>query len=89
MFQCSHSAPRAAMFQVYLKRGADFSAALRLDFLLRKKAEEGVRIFVLLYKELQLALALDSLYTKRGAHHQGREERQGVNIGCYFGHTIP
>lgn len=33
--------------------------------------EEGVKIFVLLYKELQLALALNSLYSKRALITRG------------------
>jgi len=51
--------------EVFLKRGNEFSQELRLDRLLKRKAAEGVKVFVLLYKELTFALALDSLYSKR------------------------
>ena len=57
--------------EIYLKRGAQFSDKYRLDNLLRRKAAEGVKIFVLLYKELQLALALDSLYSKKALMSRG------------------
>ena len=42
--------------EIYLKRGLDFDEELRLDRILKKKAEEGVKIFILLYKEFEWAL---------------------------------
>ncbi|XP_035662332.1 phospholipase D1-like [Branchiostoma floridae] len=36
----------------------------RLDQVLKRKAEEGVNVFVLMYKEVELALGLNSLYSK-------------------------
>ncbi|XP_059080712.1 phospholipase D2-like isoform X2 [Tigriopus californicus] len=51
--------------EIYLKRGLHFAPSLRLDNLLARKAEEGVKIFVLLYKEFEFALGLNSLYSKR------------------------
>ncbi|XP_018495374.1 phospholipase D2 [Galendromus occidentalis] len=37
----------------------------RLDLLLRRKASSGVRIFIMLYKEVSSALAINSLYSKQ------------------------
>ncbi|XP_028911138.1 phospholipase D2 [Ornithorhynchus anatinus] len=50
--------------EIYLKRPAH-SDAWRLDILLKRKAEEGVRISVLLFKEVELALGINSGYSKR------------------------
>jgi hypothetical protein len=35
-----------------------------LDRLLKKKAQDGVKIYVVVYKEISLALTLDSAHTK-------------------------
>merc|ERR1712018_615994 len=56
---------------IYLKRGVQFDRKYKLDRLLKKKAEEGVKIFILLYKELELALALNSFYTKKALMKRG------------------
>ncbi|KAM7299428.1 phospholipase D2 isoform X2 [Ixodes scapularis] len=51
--------------EIFLKRPMTHSDRWRLDKLLKKKAEEGVKIFVLLYKEVEMALSLNSLYSKQ------------------------
>uniref|UniRef100_A0A452UFM5 phospholipase D n=1 Tax=Ursus maritimus TaxID=29073 RepID=A0A452UFM5_URSMA len=50
--------------EIYLKRPAH-SDDWRLDIMLKKKAEEGVRVSVLLFKEVELALGINSGYSKR------------------------
>ncbi|KAM9044591.1 phospholipase D2 isoform 4-T5 [Megaptera novaeangliae] len=50
--------------EIYLKRPAH-SDDWRLDIMLKKKAEEGVRVSVLLFKEVELALAINSDYSKK------------------------
>ncbi|XP_051851875.1 phospholipase D2 [Antechinus flavipes] len=50
--------------EIYLKRPAH-SDDWRLDIMLKKKAEEGVRISVLLFKEVELALGINSGYSKK------------------------
>uniref|UniRef100_A0ABM5EJU0 Phospholipase n=1 Tax=Pogona vitticeps TaxID=103695 RepID=A0ABM5EJU0_9SAUR len=50
--------------EVYMKRPAQ-SDEWRLDLILKHKAEEGVRICVLLFKEVELALGINSDYSKR------------------------
>ncbi|CCI42086.1 unnamed protein product [Albugo candida] len=36
----------------------------RLDLILKRKAEEGVKVYILMYKEVAMALPLNSLYSK-------------------------
>ncbi|GBC06968.1 hypothetical protein RclHR1_07170009 [Rhizophagus clarus] len=51
--------------ELYLRRPPSKNAEYRLDNLLKKKAEEGVKIYVVLYKEMAQALTLDSSHSKR------------------------
>ncbi|GAB1606903.1 phospholipase D1-like [Argonauta hians] len=59
--------------ELYLKRsGADFNH-WRLDVVLKRKAECGVKVYILLYKEIALALGINSYYSKRTLmrlHHE-------------------
>ncbi|XVE82197.1 hypothetical protein DITRI_Ditri15bG0128100 [Diplodiscus trichospermus] len=51
--------------ELYLRRPFREHASSRLDALLEAKAKEGVQIYILLYKELALALKINSVYSKR------------------------
>ncbi|XP_045123947.1 phospholipase D1-like isoform X2 [Portunus trituberculatus] len=51
--------------QIYLKRPDLTGHKWRLAEVLRRKAESGVRVFILLYKEVELALGISSLLTKQ------------------------
>jgi phospholipase D1/2 len=51
--------------EIHMKRPAICGEHWRLDKLLQRKAESGVKIFVLLYKELEVALGLNSYYSKQ------------------------
>ncbi|KAF7817946.1 Phospholipase D zeta 1 [Senna tora] len=51
--------------ELYLKRPFHSHSSFRLDKLLEQKAKQGVQIYVLLYKEVSLALKINSLYSKR------------------------
>ena len=53
--------------ELYLKRpvGEQLNEDSRLDRILLKAAEEGVRINIIIYKEVTLALSNDSLYTTK------------------------
>jgi phosphatidylserine/phosphatidylglycerophosphate/cardiolipin synthase-like enzyme len=48
----------------YLRRPAAVSQKWRLDRLLQKKAQEGVKIFVIVYRNIGAAIPIDSVYTK-------------------------
>ncbi|KAF6121050.1 phospholipase D1 [Phyllostomus discolor] len=51
--------------EIFLKRPVVEGNRWRLDCILKRKAQEGVRIFVMLYKEVELALGINSEYSKR------------------------
>lgn len=51
--------------ELYLRRPFHAHGSSRLDSLLEAKAKEGVQIYILLYKEVALALKINSVYSKR------------------------
>ncbi|KAK9464553.1 hypothetical protein V1512DRAFT_212936 [Lipomyces arxii] len=51
--------------EIYLRRPGHGNQQWRLDRLLKRKAEEGVKIFVILYRNVGAAIPIDSLYTKQ------------------------
>uniref|UniRef100_A0A3Q1HUZ2 Phospholipase n=1 Tax=Anabas testudineus TaxID=64144 RepID=A0A3Q1HUZ2_ANATE len=55
--------------EIFLKRPVVEGNRWRLDCLLKRKAQQGVRIFVMLYKEVELALGINSGYSKRTLMH--------------------
>ncbi|CAF0875208.1 unnamed protein product, partial [Didymodactylos carnosus] len=79
--------------EIYLKRPA-LSDEWRFDKMLHQKAHEGVRIFVLLYKEVELALGINSSYSKRKlieAHPDNVKvlrypDHTGQNAVLFWGH---
>lgn len=50
---------------IHLLRPAELHPEARLDLVLQKKAEEGVRVYVLMYKEISMALTLNSMFSKQ------------------------
>ncbi|XP_071133944.1 phospholipase D1-like isoform X1 [Mytilus edulis] len=50
--------------EIYLKRHTMDWNRWRLDKVLERKAKEGVKIFILLYKEMSVALNISSIYSK-------------------------
>ncbi|XP_053163806.1 phospholipase D1 isoform X2 [Hemicordylus capensis] len=55
--------------EIFLKRPVVEGNRWRLDCILRRKAQQGVRIFVMLYKEVELTLGINSEYSKRTLMH--------------------
>ncbi|GBC05685.1 hypothetical protein RclHR1_06370012 [Rhizophagus clarus] len=51
--------------ELYLRRPPSENEDFRLDRLLKRKAEEGVMIYIVVYKEVKYSLTLDSFHTKR------------------------
>ncbi|KAM9332106.1 phospholipase D1-like isoform 1-T2 [Pholidichthys leucotaenia] len=51
--------------EIFLKRPVVEGNQWRLDCILKRKAQQGVRVFVMLYKEMSWALGLNSGYSKR------------------------
>ncbi|KAK5734900.1 Phospholipase D1 [Elasticomyces elasticus] len=50
--------------ELYMRRPAAISQKWRLDRLLKRKAEQGVKIFVIVYRNIESAIPIDSEYTK-------------------------
>jgi len=50
--------------ELYLRRPAAISQRWRLDRLLKRKADEGVKIFVIMYRNINSAIPIDSEYSK-------------------------
>ncbi|KAF1354647.1 hypothetical protein BDV97DRAFT_365897 [Delphinella strobiligena] len=50
--------------ELYMRRPAAISQKWRLDRLLLRKAQEGVKIFVIVYRNIESAIPIDSEYTK-------------------------
>ncbi|ELU04927.1 hypothetical protein CAPTEDRAFT_168015 [Capitella teleta] len=51
--------------ELHLKRPVTEGDKWRLDYLLKRKACQGVKIFVLLFKEIEAALGINSYYSKQ------------------------
>ncbi|KAI5658646.1 hypothetical protein M9H77_27439 [Catharanthus roseus] len=51
--------------ELYLRRPFHNHCSSRLDALLEVKAKQGVQIYILLYKEVSIALKINSSYSKR------------------------
>ncbi|XP_016433521.2 phospholipase D zeta 1 isoform X1 [Nicotiana tabacum] len=61
--------------ELYMRRPFHPNAPSRLDALLEAKAKQGVQIYILLYKEVAIALKINSVYSKRkllGIHENVR-----------------
>ncbi|KAL2873983.1 Phospholipase D1 [Colletotrichum sp. CLE4] len=50
--------------ELYMRRPAAISQKWRLDRLLQRKAREGVKIFIIVYRNVEAAIPIDSEYTK-------------------------
>ncbi|KAH7357821.1 phospholipase D1 [Plectosphaerella cucumerina] len=50
--------------ELYLRRPPAISQKWRLDRLLQRKAREGVKIFIIIYRNVEAAIPIDSEYTK-------------------------
>ncbi|KAL3120771.1 hypothetical protein niasHT_008063 [Heterodera trifolii] len=51
--------------EIFLRRPMAEGNYWRLDCALKRRAEKGIRIFILIYKEMEMALGLKSLYSKK------------------------
>ena len=50
--------------ELYMRRPPAISQKWRLDRLLKRKAEQGVKVFVIVYRNVESAVPIDSQYTK-------------------------
>ncbi|XP_018355284.1 PREDICTED: phospholipase D2 isoform X2 [Trachymyrmex septentrionalis] len=51
--------------EIYMKRPMSNGDYWRLDKILQRKALQGVKIFILIYKEIEVALGINSYYSKQ------------------------
>lgn len=51
--------------QLYLKRPVAENTYWRLDHILKRKADEGVKIYILVFNEVELVMGLNSTYVKQ------------------------
>ncbi|XP_011637946.1 phospholipase D2 isoform X3 [Pogonomyrmex barbatus] len=51
--------------EIHMKRPMSGGDYWRLDKILQRKANQGVKIFVLIYKEIEVALGINSYYSKQ------------------------
>ncbi|CAN1281296.1 Phospholipase D zeta 1 [Linum perenne] len=71
--------------ELYLRRPFQNHASSRLDALLEAKAKQGVQIYILLYKEVALALKINSVYSKKkllSIHENVRVLRYPDHFSC-------
>lgn len=50
--------------ELYMRRPAAISQKWRLDRILKEKAEQGVKVFIIVYRNIDAAIPIDSQYTK-------------------------
>lgn len=50
--------------ELYLRRPANGNQQFRVDRMLQRKAQQGVKIFVIVYRNVGTTIPIDSLYTK-------------------------
>ncbi|KAI8973863.1 hypothetical protein BDB01DRAFT_854129 [Pilobolus umbonatus] len=55
--------------QLYLKRPSKGNEEYRLDRLLQRKAYQGIKIYIVIYKNVSVALPLDSQHTRDWMHN--------------------
>lgn len=77
--------------ELYLKRPPADNPQLRLDRILQRKAREGVKIYILVFKEFSMALSLNSYHTKLSferLHPNIRVQRHPDHFGgiLYWAH---
>ncbi|XP_055838450.1 phospholipase D2 isoform X2 [Episyrphus balteatus] len=74
--------------EIYMKRPAIDGDYWRLDKILHRKATEGVKIFVMLYKEVEMALGINSYYSKQilNSHENIKVMRHPdhARVGVFF-----
>lgn len=77
--------------ELYLMRPSAIYPQMRLDRLLQEKAREGVKIYIMVFKEFSMALALNSQHTKtwlEKLHPNIRVQRHPDHLGgiLYWAH---
>ncbi|CCK69258.1 phospholipase D KNAG_0C01450 [Huiozyma naganishii CBS 8797] len=78
--------------ELYMRRPVDGNQEYRIDRILKKKAEEGVKIFIIIYRNVANTVGTDSLWTKHsflGLHkniHLIRSPNQWLQNTYFWAH---
>ncbi|KAL8846037.1 MAG: hypothetical protein Q9221_008850 [Calogaya cf. arnoldii] len=69
--------------ELFLRRPPFFNQEYRLDQILKRRAEAGVKIYIIVYKEVAAAVSCNSAHTKHALHALCPEGTPGYgNIQC-------
>ncbi|KAF2842579.1 phospholipase D [Patellaria atrata CBS 101060] len=77
--------------ELFLRRPPFYHQEYRLDKLLKRKAEEGVKIYVIVYKEVQQALTCNSAHTKHalmGLCPEGTKGHGNITVMRHPDHNV-
>ncbi|CAG8471061.1 2865_t:CDS:10 [Scutellospora calospora] len=74
--------------ELYLRRPPCKNEQYRLDRLLKRKAKEGVKIYVVLYKEVEQALTLNSKHSKKTLINEMEENYENILVQRHPYHGI-
>jgi phospholipase D1/2 len=77
--------------ELFLRRPPYFNQEWRLDQVLKRKAQEGVKIYVIVYKEVEAALTCNSLHTKHALEDlvsHGHEGHKNIKVMRHPDHNV-
>jgi phospholipase D1/2 len=78
--------------ELFLRRPPYFHQEFRLDQILKRKAQEGVKIYIIVYKEVEAAITCHSQHTKRalmdGLIPEGEPGRDNIRVMRHPDHNV-
>jgi phospholipase D1/2 len=76
--------------ELFLRRPPFYNQEWRLDQILKRKAEEGVQIYIIVYKEVEMALTCNSAHTKtalRALCPKGSKGHGNIHVARHPDHS--
>lgn len=78
--------------ELFLRRPPYYNQEWRLDQILKRKAREGVKIYIIVYKEVEAAISCHSQHTKRalmdGLIKEGEPGRDNIRVMRHPDHNV-
>ncbi|KAF2279398.1 phospholipase-like protein PldA [Westerdykella ornata] len=78
--------------ELYLRRPPFYNQEWRLDTIIKRKAEQGVKIYIIVYKEVKAALTCNSEHTKRVMMHdlipEGQKGHGNIRLMRHPDHDV-
>ena len=77
--------------ELFLRRPPYYNQEWRLDQILKRKAEEGIKIYIIVYKEVEAALTCSSQHTKRalmGMIEKGEPGHDNIRVMRHPDHNV-